>query len=75
MNVKTETKYKLAAYIERLPAEQVKQAIIQSFNEDMDWETCLMQEVDVFKEWVKNQRKKSYYTRCLQSRSKVKSSC
>ena len=61
MKVKRNTKSELALYLKRLPAEQIKQAVIQYLKHEnsatMNWENYLLKEIAAFQEWVKNQRK------------------
>ncbi len=61
MKVKTHTKSELATYLKLVPAEQIKQAVIQYLRHEnsanMNWENYLLKEIAMFQEWVKNQRK------------------
>lgn len=54
------TKHELASNLKRLPAEQIKKAVIKWLNTEnselSDWERTLLLEVDAFYERVNNQR-------------------
>ena len=60
MKAATNTKHELASNLKRLPAEQIKKAVIKWLNTEnrelSDWESTLLVEVDAFYERVNNQR-------------------
>jgi hypothetical protein len=60
MKVSVKNRHQLANNLKRLPAEQIKKAVIKYLNtentEFINWEYRLSSEVDSFQEWVKDQR-------------------
>ena len=61
MKTATNTRQELAHHLQRLPADQIKKAVIKLLTiEDskyIDWEQMLVLEVDDFYKWIENQRK------------------
>lgn len=60
MKVSVKNRHQLANNLKRLPAEQIKKAVINYLNtentEFINWEYRLSSEVESFQEWVEDQR-------------------
>lgn len=60
MTASAKNRHQLANNLKRLPAEQIKKAVIKYLNtentEFINWEYRLSSEVDSFQKWVNDQR-------------------